>query len=595
MKRIVLAAIVCALAVVSVIPCKAESLAASRMKPQVKVSRVHQVQEEKTKPDPWWQHAVIYEIYPRSFADAKNTGMGNLKGITSKLDYLKDLGVDAIWITPCYPSPQVDFGYDISDYQNIAPEYGTLADFDELVAEAKKRKIGIIMDLVMNHTSDKHPWFVVSKSSLNNPKRDWYIWRDGKTTTSSTKLQPPNNWQSVFGHSAWKYDPDTKQFYYHFFYPEQPDLNWRNKVVREAMYNVARFWLDRGAVGFRLDAITTLFEDPKLKDNPVLPGKNAYGDPNMQHKNNDRLVEVHDVLRELRRVTDSYPGERVLVGECAGKDIVELSCMYGKNADEVQLPMNFFFADINKLSAPLFRKEIGRWDTNPACGWPVYLFSNHDQVRHYIRYGNGKDNDRIAKLMATLLLTLRGTPILYYGEEIGMENNDPKSIEEVQDPIGKIGWPKEKGRDGERTPMQWTADANAGFSEVKPWLPVAASYKQYNVAVEEKDPSSILNYYKQLIKVRRENHALLHGEYVALNETDSNVLSYLRKSKNGSVIVALNMSGKPVKVRFDLKARGLSGRHTKVLLGNYPNVGESVDLTNVTLPPYGALVGEVKM
>ncbi|MBX9687873.1 MAG: alpha-glucosidase, partial [Candidatus Obscuribacterales bacterium] len=422
---------------------------------------------------PWWKKAVFYEIYPRSFADAKDKGMGNLEGICAHLDYLKDLGVDAIWITPCFPSPQVDFGYDISDYCSIAPEYGSMADFDKLVAEAKKRNIRILMDLVMNHSSDKHKWFIESASSRTNPKRDWYIWRDGKNGG------PPNNWQSLFGHSAWKLDPKTNQYYYHFFYPEQPDLNWRNPELRKAMYDVARFWLKKGVAGFRLDAVGVLFEDPKLTDNPLIAGgkPNAYGDPAMEYKYNDHLPEVHEVFRELRAVLDSFPGNPVLIGETSAVNVAQLAQNYGQNHDEIQLPMNFFFAYINKRSASEFRKQILQAERMSANDWPLYFFSNHDQVRHYNRYGDGKHNDLIAKMMACLLLTLRGSPILYYGEEIGMENRDPERVEDVQDPIGKLGWPKYKGRDGERTPMQWSASENAGFSKAKPWLPVANSYK----------------------------------------------------------------------------------------------------------------------
>ncbi len=382
--------------------------------------------------DPWWQHAVFYEIYPRSFADSNGDGIGDLNGITSKLDYLHDLGIEAIWLTPCYPSPQVDFGYDISDYCNIAPEYGTLADFDRLVAEAKKRNIKIVMDFVVNHTSDKHPWFEASRSSKTDPKRDWYIWRDGKPGGL-----PPNNWVSIFGHSAWTLDPKTNQYYYHFFYVQQPDLNWRNPEVRKAMMDVARFWLNRGVGGFRLDAVGCLFEDPELHDNPVLPGKNNFGDPNTENKYNDHYPEVHDVMRDLRHVLDSYKDNPVLIGETSGPNVASLSTMYGAKLDEIQLPMNFMFAYLNKRSAPEFRKLISEWDANPARGWPLYFFSNHDQVRHYIRYGDDKHRDEIAKLMAALLLTVRGTPLLYYGEELGMENNDPKRVEDVFDPIGK--------------------------------------------------------------------------------------------------------------------------------------------------------------
>lgn len=542
-----------------------------------------------TSSEPWWKHAVIYEIYPRSFADSNNDGTGDIKGITSKLDYLKGLGVDALWLTPCYPSPQVDFGYDISDYCAIAPEYGTMADFDELVAEAKKRNIRIIMDLVMNHTSDKHPWFIESSSSNNNPKRDWYIWRDGVGDTT-----PPNNWTSVFGHSTWKFDPKTNQYYYHLFYPEQPDLNYRNPEVRKAMYDVAKFWLDRGVAGFRLDAIMALFEEIDLPDNPVVPGKNKFGDPNTEWIHNDRLPEVHDVLKELRKVVDSYPDDRVLIGETGGRDINDVSATYGKKLDEIQLPMNFFFAYINKLSPSEFRTRIGEWDKNPAGGWPVYLFSNHDQIRHYVRYGDKVHNDDIAKLTATMLLTLRGTPLLYYGEELGMENNDPKTKEEVQDPIGKIGWPEEIGRDGERTPMQWNATDKAGFTTAeKAWLPSPDSYKKYNVASEEADKNSILNFYKELIRLRRTEDPLINGDYKAVDEQNKDVLSYLRRGEKKSILVALNMSPESKTVVYDLKPFGINSNSAKTLLAS-PKGNNNASLSHLTLPPFGVYIGQVQ-
>jgi len=279
--------------------------------------------------DMWWKHAVIYEIYPRSFQDSNGDGVGDLNGITERLDYLKDLGVDAIWITPMYPSPQVDFGYDIADYTAIDPQYGTMADFDRLVKEAKARDIRVIMDFVPNHTSDQHPWFIESRSSRTNPKRDWYIWRDGKAPG-----QPPNNWLSWFGHSAWRFDAKTGQFYYHHFYTEQPDLNWRNPEVRKAMYGVLRFWLDRGVAGFRLDAVSRLFEDPNLHDDPLLPGTNAYGDQNIEHKYTDNLPEVHEVLKEMRQVVNQYPGNPVLISETDEPNIAELTKLYGGKLDE---------------------------------------------------------------------------------------------------------------------------------------------------------------------------------------------------------------------------------------------------------------------
>src|SRR5579864_4031758 len=348
----------------------------------------------------WWQHAVFYEIYPRSFADSNNDGIGDLNGITSKLDYLKALGVDAIWITPCYPSPQVDFGYDVSDYENIDPMYGTLKDFDRMESEAQTRGIRIILDFVMNHTSDQHKWFIDSRSSRTSAHRNWYVWHDPRKDGG-----PPNNWESTFGHSAWKLDPKTNQYYYHYFYPEQPDLNWRNPAVEKAMFDVTRWWYQRGVAGFRLDAVDTLFEDPDLRDNPVLPGKNKYGDPEMEDKYNKKLPEVHEVLQDLRKVADEQ--NAVLIGETWTQNIDELKQYYGEHNNELQMPMDFMFTTVDKLSPPEFRKQIAAVDS--AGGWPVYVISNHDKVRSYNRYGDGQHNDQIAKVLAGLYLTLRGT------------------------------------------------------------------------------------------------------------------------------------------------------------------------------------------
>jgi alpha-glucosidase len=531
---------------------------------------------------PWWQHAVFYEIYPRSFADSDNNGIGDLNGITSKLNYLRELGVDAIWITPCFPSPQVDFGYDVSDYENIDPMYGTLADFDKLASEGKKRDIRIILDFVMNHTSDQHQWFIDSKSSRTSEHRDWYVWRDGKG-----RNQPPNNWLSTFGHSAWKFDPTTGQWYYHYFYPEQPDLNWRNPAVEKAMFDVTRWWYDRGVSGFRLDAVDTLFEDPDLKDNPILPGKNKYGDPNMEDKYNTKLPEIHDVLQKLRQVADEHGA--VLIGETWTKDISELKNYYGAHGKELQMPMDLMFMTVDKLSPPEFRKQIAAVDS--AGGWPVFVISNHDKPRSYNRYGDGKHNDAIAKLMAGMYLTLRGTPIMYYGEEIGMENNDPKRKEDVKDPIGRIGWPKEIGRDGERTPMQWTSGPNAGFSTTTPWLPVPPSSRTHNVERELADPNSILEFYKRVLSLRHTEPALREGEYVGLNESDPNVLSYLRRYKNEAVLVVLNFSDSRQKVSFDLGPEGFGGANPSKLLTTLS--APPSDLSQITLEPFGVYIGRL--
>jgi alpha-glucosidase len=534
---------------------------------------------------PWWQHAVFYEIYPRSFADSNNDGVGDLNGISSKMTYLHDLGVDAIWISPCYPSPQVDFGYDVSDYENIDPMYGTLADFDGMVAEGKKHDVRIILDFVPNHTSDQHPWFLDSKSSRNSAHRDWYIWRDGKGPG-----KPPNNWISIFGGPGWTLDPTTKQYYYHFFYKQQPDLNWRNPAVEKAMLDTTRWWYQRGVSGFRLDAVDALFEDPELKDNPVLPGVNAQGDPNTENKYNDKLPQVHEELQKLRKIADDF--NAVLIGETWTSDIAELDRYYGQGSHELQLPMDFMFTMVNKLSPLEFRRQIAAVDA--AHGWPVFVISNHDIQRSYNRYGDGKNNDAIAKLMGAFYLTLRGTPIMYYGEEIGMQNNDPKRKEDVKDPIGRTGWPKEKGRDGERTPMQWSDAPNAGFSQATPWLPVPPTFKTHNVATESENPDSVLNLYRKVLKLRHTNEALIEGKYTALNQDDPNVMSYLRTYKGKAVLVALNMSAAPQKMHFNLSPQGfgsVDAPSTLKLLIASPSA--SARANEVSLEPFGLLIAEV--
>ncbi|HXM99085.1 MAG TPA: alpha-glucosidase [Candidatus Dormibacteraeota bacterium] len=542
--------------------------------------------------DPWWKHAVIYEIYPRSFQDSNGDGVGDINGITSRLDYIRDLGIDAIWISPMYPSPLIDFGYDVADYTAIDPLYGKMADFDRLVSEGKKRHIRVIMDLVPNHTSEQHPWFKESRSSKTNPKRDWYIWRDGKPNG-----EPPNNWQSWFGHSAWKLDPATNQYYYHHFYTEQPDLNWRNPEVRKAMYDAMRFWLDRGVAGFRIDAVSRLFEDPNLHDDPILPGKNAYGDPNIQHKYTDNLPEVHEVLREMRSIVDKYPGNPVLISEADEPNIAELTKMYGKHNDEIQLPMDFQIGDVNKLSAPEFRKLLEEVDRNSAGGQPNYFFSNHDQPRQWDRYGDGAHNDQIAKLMAALLLTTRATPLMYYGEEIGMRTTTPSRVEDVQDPIGKIGWPEEKGRDGERTPMQWDTSKNAGFTKAdRPWLPIPPSAAEYNVEVESRTPDSILSFYKRLLALRRDNPALRNGSYVPVDRENPFVLAFLRKNagQGEAVLVVLNMSGETRTINLNLGPEGIRGKSAKSLLAAPQIAGDSLALNRFIIPAFGVFIGSIR-
>ncbi|HKW39931.1 MAG TPA: alpha-glucosidase [Gemmatimonadales bacterium] len=547
------------------------------------------IQQRDAEGHAWWQHAVFYEIYPRSFGDANNDGLGDLDGITQHLDYLKDLGIDAIWITPCYPSPQVDFGYDVSDYQDIAPEYGGLAAFDRLQAAAQQRGIRIIFDLVVNHSSDKHPWFLESRSSRTNPKRNWYVWRDGKAPN-----QPPNNWTAIFGGSAWQYDTTTRQYYYHAFYPQQPDLNWRNSDVERAMLNVTRWWYRHGISGFRLDAVNTLFEDPQLRDNPTLPGRNAYGDREQTRKYDDNLPENHTVLRQLRKVADER--NAVLIGETWTADLEQLRAYYGPKHDEVQMPMDLMFTQLGRmpgmpgqrLDAGVFRQHVAAMEASGE--WPVYVVSNHDIPRVATRYADASHDDQIAKAIASLYLTLRGTPVMYYGEELGMQNNDPQRKADVRDPIGIKGWPREKGRDGERTPMQWTSGINAGFNAgAKPWLPVPSSAGTHNADVESRDSTSVLSVYKAVLRLRHQNPAVREGSYIALNPSDPNVMSYLRRYKTDAVLVVINMSGQDQTARFDLTAQGLEHAAARPILQS----AASGELGSVKLGPYGIFIAEV--
>ncbi|MDQ1450971.1 MAG: alpha-glucosidase [Acidobacteriaceae bacterium] len=540
--------------------------------------------------DVWWKHAVIYEIYPRSFQDANGDGIGDLNGITSRIDYLKELGVNAIWLTPIYPSPQVDFGYDISNYVGIDPAYGTMADFDRLVAEAKKRDIRVIMDMVMNHTSDKHPWFIESESSKSNPKRDWYMWKNGKGPG-----EPPNNWQSAFGHSAWQYSPKTDQWYYHKFYIQQPDLNWRNPKVEQAMWGNVRFWLKKGVAGFRLDAVPTLFEDPSLKDEKILPGTNKYGDPNIDGSLTENLPEVHKVMRDLRDVTNGFPGNRVLIGETYLPNIQELQKWYGANHDELQLPMDMQVGFINKLDVNEFRQRIDEVEHDIGGNQPMLVFDNHDNPRMDMRYGDGKHNVDIQRMLATILFATRSTALMYYGDEIGMKTTPPTRIEDVKDPVGRTGWPNEKGRDGERTPMQWDGSPEAGFTTGdKPWLPVPDTYKTVNVAEEVRDDDSLLNWYKQLIQLRRDNPSLHSGKLTLLNTTDTKVLSWLRQTPGQpAVVVACNFTAEPQKISFDLSHLGITNKQAKTLMKT-PGSSDPASLDAINLPPFGVYIGQMQ-
>jgi alpha-glucosidase len=553
----------------------------------------------------WWKNAVIYEIYPRSFQDSNGDGVGDLNGITARLDYLKKLGVDAIWLTPVYPSPQVDFGYDISDYKNIDPRYGTLKDFDRLVAEAEKRHIRILMDMVMNHTSDKHEWFIQSRSSRNNPFRDWYLWHDGKGETATDKGAPPSNWQSAFGHSAWEWDDNTRQYYYHRFYIQQPDLNWNNPQVHEAFKEIIRFWLQRGVAGFRFDAIGGLFKDPGLADegiardkdgNPIL---DAWGEFELDHSKTAIQPPMHQVMQEIRAATDAFPssafpGTRVLIAETYAENVDELGSMYGAaGKSEFHLPMDMALGITDKLDVAAFRTKLSNVETKIGPNIPLLVFDNHDNSRLDLRYGDGVHDTDIQRVISTVLFAGRGASLFYYGDEIGMKTTLPTRKEDVKDPIGIIGWPKEKGRDGERTPMQWDTSANSGFTPAgaTPWLPVPPSAATINVKAEKGDPNSLLAWYQSLIHLKKTNPALAHGQNVMLDTANARVLSWLRQAPGAPpVVVSVNFTSEAQKVSLSVPG---AGAKTRTLLKT-PGAADSVRLDQIELGPFGVYIGEVQ-
>ena len=486
----------------------------------------------------WWQTGVIYQIYPRSFQDSNGDGVGDLRGIIQRLPYLVDLGVDAIWISPIFVSPMADFGYDIADYTGIDPLFGTLQDFDDLLAKAHELGLKIILDLVPNHTSDQHPWFRESRSSRQNPKRDWYIWRDPAPDGG-----PPNNWLSEFGGGAWEYDAATRQYYYHAFLGAQPDLNWRNPDVRAAMYDVMRFWLRRGVDGFRVDVIWHLVKDDQFRDNPPNPAFRP-GDP-PHHAvvplyTADR-PEVHDVIAGMRRVVNEF-SDRVLIGEIY-LPVERLVAYYGRDLSGVHLPFNFAL-----LSASWHARQLANLIDEyeralPPGGWPNWVLGNHDKPRLASRIGPEQ-----ARVAAMLLLTLRGTPTIYYGDEIGMEQVTiaPK---DVRDPFERRVPGQGLGRDGCRTPMQWDEGPQAGFSSVKPWLPLAANTVVENVAREHADPHSIYQLHRKLIALRQAYPALQLGSYRPI-VASGDLLLYLRELGDSRIFVALNLAAEPAVLSF---------------------------------------------
>ncbi len=493
---------------------------------------------------PWWQRGVIYQIYPRSFQDTTGNGVGDLNGIIQRLDYLNDgtpnsLGVDALWISPFYPSPMADFGYDVSDYCAVHPLFGTLETFDRLVAAAHQRNIKIIIDYVPNHTSDQHPWFIEASSSRTNPRRDWYIWRDPQPDGS-----PPNNWGSFFGGPAWTYHEPTQQYYMHQFLKEQPELNWRNSAVRQAMFDVLRFWLDRGVDGFRMDVVGLILKDAQLRDNPPnpdappnLPENDIAGRFLMVH--NLDQDEVQDIMREFRQLLDAYGAktgnEYVAIGELWGP-LARWIRYYGEQGDGLHLPFNFRLMDEGVWDAQVMRSLVDALEgVLPDFAWPNYVLGNHDRIRLATRFGGQAQ----ARLAAMMLLTLRGTPTLYYGDELGLENGVIPP-EKMQDPQG-INLGAERTRDVARTPMQWDSTPFAGFSNVAPWLPVSADFETRNVAAQTAVSHAILNLYRQLIWLRRNSSALSVGQYQPV-DGPQHCFIYWRTAAAEQQLVALNFS-----------------------------------------------------
>ena len=564
------------------------------------------------KPLKWWQTAVFYQIYPRSFADGDGDGIGDFQGIIAKLDYLQQLGIDAIWLSPHYPSPQFDIGYDIADYTDVDAAYGTLDDFKHFLDGAHQRDIRVILDLVLNHTSDQHPWFEESRSSRDNPKSDWYVWRDGRNGGL------PNNWYSMFGGSAWTYEESRDQYYYHFFFKEQPDLNWRNPEVKQAMIEAIRFWLDLGVDGYRLDAIDSIFEHPDILDHEAemtqvelyQAMQTAKTD---EERNKLRLAwekmmayqvrqpGIHELFQEIRATIDEYDN-RVLVGET---DDVSY---YGDGSNELHMTFNFPLINTPILTPPWIRQnQAERLEAIPRGAWPCNTTGNHDRPRVYDGFGDGENNEALARLNLALMLTLRGTPFLYYGEEIGMTNfmltdlaqfRDNVSVNAYQLMVELGGIPPERalqlaaefGRDQARTPMQWANIPNGGFSpaSVETWLPVNPNYAEgLNVAAQENDPNSLLNFYRRMLRMRQETPALIAGDYQPLHEDMEDYLAFLRSTGKQSCLVVLNYSDKPHILAFDVVTD-----HTKVVFSSEAR-GKTADLHHLTLSPFEIFIAEI--
>ena len=541
----------------------------------------------------WWKEAVAYQIYPRSFMDSNNDGIGDLQGIISKLDYLKDLGIDVIWICPVYKSPNDDNGYDISDYQDIMSDFGTMEDFNELLSEIHKRNMKIIIDLVINHTSDEHPWFIESRSSKQNPKRDWYIWREGKDN------KEPNNWESIFKGSAWEYDENTKEYYLHLFSKKQPDLNWENEDMRNEIYKMINGWLDKGIDGFRVDAISHINKEEGLVDMDN-PDNLKYVPSFDKHMN---VEGIHDYLRELKENTFSKY-DIMTVGEANGVKAEQATDWVGENDGKFNMLFQFEHIDLwnsSEFNLPNLKKVWNKWQVNlENDGWNALFIENHDITRVVSSWG---DDTRFlkesAKALGLLYFMHKGTPFIYQGQEIGMTNvkfndineyDDIRSINEYNQLINQGMSPKDAlehiwntSRDNTRTPMQWDDSLNAGFSKSNPWIHVNPNYKYINVKEQLEDDDSILNFYKKMIKIKKSSECLIYGKYNLILEDDTNIFAYERILNDEKFLVICNLKSESSNYKYEK----LTLKYENLILSNY-NVDAHKDLNNFELKPWEA-------
>lgn len=520
----------------------------------------------------WWQEAVVYQVYPRSFLDTNGDGIGDLRGVTAKLDYIQSLGVDVIWLNPVYQSPNDDNGYDISDYYQIMPEFGTMADFEELLAQAHRRGLKIIMDLVVNHTSDEHPWFVASRSAPRNPKRDYYIWRPGRDG------REPNNWRSYFSKSAWEYDAASGEYYLHLFSKKQPDLNWQNPEVRAEIYRMMRWWLDKGIDGFRMDVINLLVKAAGLPDAPPCDQPYVFGGPLYANQ-----PGIHEILQEMNReVLSKY--DIMTVGETCYVTPADARLYTGADRHELNMVFQFEIVEQDQFDLPAFKKIWGKWCGGlKDYGWNSIYLNNHDQPRQVSRFGDdGPYRVAAAKLLATLTLTLPGTPYMYQGEEIGMTNvcfpdiafyNDIEMLNRYREKVAAGRAPQQalaelqpRSRDNARTPMQWDDSPQAGFTAGRPWLTPNPNYPQINVAAAEADPQSVLHYYRQLIRFRKANPVIVGGAYQCVGAEHPHIYAYLRAAAPDRLLVVLNFSG--AEQDFDLAGHDVC-REMEWVMGNY--------------------------